>query len=327
MANEVSLFGGGAVPAFVKNNKEVSALTKALAGGGGGGKRLSIKGGVFRLIVDGKEISAIDERYLDVVIVNAAPKIGRTWYAKAFDPNSESAAAPDCWSADGNTPDATAANKQHSSCEGCPKNIKGSGSGDSRACRFSQRVAVVLANDIEGNVMQLSLPAQSIFGDEEGDNRPLQAYARFLAAQRVEVNMVITRLKFDTKAENPKLFFKPMRYLVEEEYEAVLAQGKTPDAIKAITMTVAAVDGAHAAAPAVAKGDDDEPPAPAPAKKAVDEEPPAPAPAAKKGRKAKESPPADDEAGAPEPTVRKDTAAAAAPRAGLASVLSNWGDD
>jgi hypothetical protein len=37
-----------------------------------------------------------------------------------------------------------------------------------------------LANDMEGDVLQLTLPAKSIFGKEEGDNRPLQAYARFL---------------------------------------------------------------------------------------------------------------------------------------------------
>jgi hypothetical protein len=36
-------------------------------GGNSFGKRISIKGGVFRLLASGKEIAAIDERYLDVV--------------------------------------------------------------------------------------------------------------------------------------------------------------------------------------------------------------------------------------------------------------------
>jgi len=50
---------------------------------------------------------------------------------------------------------------------------------------------------MEGDVLQLTLPAKSIFGKEEGDNRPLQAYARFLLAQTpnpVDPSEVVTRL-------------------------------------------------------------------------------------------------------------------------------------
>ena len=69
------------VPAFVKN-AGVSAVAKSLAGGGGQtGKRISVKGGVFRLVNDGKEVAAIDERYLDVVIVNADELVAKI---KAF---------------------------------------------------------------------------------------------------------------------------------------------------------------------------------------------------------------------------------------------------
>ena len=105
--SNVTLFSGSNVPAFVKK-AELSPLAKSLAGGGGsgGGKRISIRGGVFRLLVDGKEVAAIDERFLDVVIVNAAPKIGRTFYLKQYD--SDAPSAPDCWSADGEKPDSSA---------------------------------------------------------------------------------------------------------------------------------------------------------------------------------------------------------------------------
>ena len=79
--SEVALFNPSQVPAFAKKG-ELSAVAKALAGGGGGGggKRISIKGGVFRLIADGKEVAAVEDRFLDVVIVNAASKISRTYY-------------------------------------------------------------------------------------------------------------------------------------------------------------------------------------------------------------------------------------------------------
>ena len=79
--SNVALFNPSQVPAHVKARGELSAIAKALAGGGGaaGGKRVSIKGGVFRLISGGKEVAAIEERYLDVVVVNAAPNVSRVF--------------------------------------------------------------------------------------------------------------------------------------------------------------------------------------------------------------------------------------------------------
>lgn len=294
--SEVALFNPSQVPAFAKKG-ELSAVAKALAGGGGGGgKRISIKGGVFRLIADGKEVAAIEDRYLDVVIVNAAPKISRTFYMKAYDPDTP--AAPDCWSADGDKPDPSVAEKQSDTCASCPQNVKGSGMGDSRACRFSQRIAVVLANDIEGDVLQLSLPAQSIFGKEEGDNRPLQAYSRWLIAQSIGPDMVVTRMKFDTKAQSPKLFFKPMRWLTDDEHEVCVRQGQTDDATKAITMTVAQTDKVPAAK--------------------LEGKPPAKAKA-----KAKEEPEEEVE----EPEVRKEKEAPAPKKSKLSSVVADWDTD
>lgn len=235
---EIAKFNPAQTPAFARKG-ELSTLAKSLAGGGigSGGKRISIKGGVFRLMSDGKEITSIDDRNLDVVIVNAASKISRTYYEGAYEEGVSK--APDCWSADGDKPDATADNPQASDCASCPMNVKGSGQGESKACRFSQRLAVVLANDISGDVMQLTLAATSIFGKEDGDKRPLQAYARYLAAQSVSPEQLITRLRFDTKAAVPKLFFQPVRWLEDDEYDIVVEKGQSASAKQAITMTVA----------------------------------------------------------------------------------------
>ena len=235
---EIAKFNPAQPPAFARKG-ELSTLAKSLAGGGisSGGKRISIKGGVFRLMSDGKEITSIDDRHLDVVIVNAASKISRTYYEGAYEEGVSK--APDCWSADGEKPDPTADNPQGNDCASCPMNVKGSGQGESKACRFSQRLAVVLANDISGDVMQLTLAATSIFGKEEGDKRPLQAYARYLAALSVSPETLVTRLRFDTKAAVPKLFFQPVRYLEDDEYEIVVEKGQSTSAKQAITMTVA----------------------------------------------------------------------------------------
>jgi hypothetical protein len=234
---ELANFNPNQTPAFARKG-ELSALAKSLTGGtgGGGGKRISIKGGVFRLMADGKEITSIDDRHLDVVIVNAAPKISRTYYAGTYEEGNTS--APTCWSPDGETPDASVEEPQASNCASCPMNVKGSGQGDSKACRFSQRLAVVLANDIQGDLMQLTLAATSIFGKEDGEKRPLQAYARYLAAQSINPETLVTRLRFDTKAAVPKLFFQPVRWLEDDEYAIAVEKGASTLAKSAITMSV-----------------------------------------------------------------------------------------
>ena len=251
MSKELTAFNPSKLPAFAKTI-EISDLARSLSGGGGGsfGKRISVKGGVFRLMSGSDEVAAIEDRHLDVVIVQAAPKISRTYYAGSYEEGASK--APDCWSADGEKPDASAKEAQASNCASCPQNAKGSGQGDSRACRFSQRLAVVLSNDVTGDVMQLTLSATSIFGKEEGDKRPLQAYARFLAAQSISPETVVTRLRFDTKAAVPKLFFQPMRWLSEDEYESVKEKSESKEAKQAVTMSVSQSAGTKKAAPALA---------------------------------------------------------------------------
>ena len=350
--SNITVFNPGQLPAFAKA-KGISEAAKAMAGGGAAaGKRISVRGGVFRLMADGKEVASVEERYLDVVIVNIAPKVSRMFFAGAYDENK--AAAPDCWSQNGDMPEADVRNKQAPNCASCPQNVKGSGQGDSRACRFSQRLAVVLANDMEGDVMQLSLAATSIFGKEDGENRPLQAHARWLIAQGIDPTMLITRLKFDTKAPVPKLFFKPMRWLTDDEFAQCQEQGASEDAIKAITMTVSAMDGVVAAMPVAMPGtrpkakaiaaplppedDEEEPAAPAPKAKAKpaplppedDEETAAPAPKAKAKAKPAPLPPEDDEEEpAAAPAVRKAAVVANAvpAAAGLAKTLADWDDE
>jgi len=303
----------------------MSDIAKALAGGGAAsGHRVSIKGGVFRLVAGGKEIAAIDERFLDVVIVKAAPKIARVFYAAKYDKDA-TAAAPDCQSNDGDKPDPASKNKQSETCASCPNNVAGSGQGNSRACRYQQRLAVTLANDMEGEVMQLSLPATSIFGKEEGDNRPLQAYARWLVAQGVDPSTVVTRLKFDTASESPKLFFKAMRWLTDDEYAEATKQGATAEATKAITMDAGNMDMGKPPADALKGAAPKAKAKPAPV---VEEEEEAPAPAPK--AKAKPAPVVEEGEEAEEPVVKKAVAAkptAVPGKKALADVVADWDDE
>jgi hypothetical protein len=318
--SNVTLFNASNVPAFARNN-ELSETAKALTGGGTGQsiKRISIKGGVFRLVAGGKEIASIDERHLDVIIVKAAPKVSRIFYAKSYD--ADNIAGPDCWSNDGEKPDASIKDPQANTCMSCPQNVAGSGQGNSRACRYQQRLAVVLENNPTGDVLQLTLPATSVFGKEDGDKRPLQAFARYLALQNPPINpeQIVTRMRFDTKAESPKLFFQPVRWLEESEYETVLQQADSPDAQRAVVMTVAQVDGVKgkpAAAPLAIPGKN-----PAAAKVEAEEE------EAPKAKAPKTKPVADMD---DEPEVRKAPAkdtAVPAKKSKLADIVSDWDDE
>jgi len=314
--SNITLFSSANVPAFARNN-ELSDTAKALTGGSvSNTKRISIKGGVFRLVAGGKEVAAIDDRHLEVIIVRAAPKVSRIFYNASYD--ADNITGPDCWSNDGERPDASAHNRQAETCMTCPKNIAGSGQNNSRACRYQQRLAVVLANNPSGDVMQLTLPATSVFGKEEGDKRPLQAYARYLAVQNPPVNpeQIVTEMRFDTKAESPKLHFKPVRWLTDDEYEVIKGQAESADAQRAVVMTVAQSDGVKNNAP---KMDIPGKPVASPAAQDEAEEVPA-KPAAKKAKAESVD----------EPEVRKEPAkgsAVPAKKGKLADLVSDWDDE
>ena len=240
--SDLALFsqGGNTLPAHLRN-LELDATTKALMGGGGTGKRISIRGGVFRMIVGGKEVAQNDERAMNVVVVRSAEKTSRQYYAGTYVEGQNS--APSCSSNDGVAPDKGVKDPQSTSCQNCQQNIKGSGQGDSRACRFSQRIAVALENNLSGDVYQLSLPGQSIFGTGDNGKMPLQQYAKFLGGHGIPVTAVVTEMRFDTSSATPKLTFRAVLPLSVEEFAESKAQGESADALNAVTQTVQQVDG------------------------------------------------------------------------------------
>lgn len=221
--SEIALFGGKAqLPAYMKEGVKSNLAGATFAGASG--KSISIKGGVWRLIVDGEEVAKNEDRAMKFVIVNMADAVGRTYYDGPYVEGKDS--VPVCWSVDGNTPDPRSANIQSDSCKTCEQNIKGSGAqGDARACRFMRPLAVVLADDMGGDVFRLNLPAMSIFGEAEDGKMPLEAYRKHLKQFKVPIDCVVTEMRFDTNAAVPKLFFKEVRPLEQDEFETCQEQG------------------------------------------------------------------------------------------------------
>jgi hypothetical protein len=241
MSNELSV--------ILQSNPSLVGLdedTLAVAGGGGvvssGNKRISIAGGVFRKMANGKEVGAIEDRHMNVIFVKMAHDPSRAFYAEAYKEGEK--VSPACWSSDSKKPDADVANPPASTCETCHNSAKGSGtSGQGTACRLSWRTAVVLPNDPQGDIMQLVIPATSAFGKEDNGRWPFKAYINMLAQNNVSAGRVVTKMQFDTKTKYAKVLFSPASAVDEGDYEIIKAQSKSSAAEGAVKLTVYKQDG------------------------------------------------------------------------------------
>jgi hypothetical protein len=303
MANEMTLFKG-AMPSFMKT-VGIDETTKKLLGSGTGGKRISIKGGVFRMIANGEEVAVNEDRAMNVIVVEASDHVARTFYEGQY--KEGEITSPACWSADGKTPSDTSAKPQFSNCAQCPQNIKGSGQGESKACRYSRKLAVVLDGDVDGDVYSLTLAATSMFGKADGDKLPFDAYVRYLASHNAPVTAVVTEMRFDIKSPVPKLFFSPVRVLTDDEWESCREKAATPEAKAAVTVSFSGESSAPFETPSQLKA--------------------IPKPAAKPVAKPKAEEPEvaeAEEAPAPTKAVKKAKPAAPAEADDLADLIDEW---
>lgn len=312
-----SLISGDLMKDLLETNK------KLMGGAGGGIPRISIRGGRFRLMENGEQVSVSKLDTMNILVIDAGV-ISRTYYEGTYD--AANTAPPVCWSTDSRVPSPSVPEDQRkaSRCADCPMNVKGSGQGNSRACRFSQRLAVMLEGDLE-KVYQLQIPATSIFGDANGKDMGMQAYVKFLHARNAPVQAVLTEMRFDDDSETPKLFFGPKRALSEEEVGAVLEMRGSDAVEEALTLTVSKSDNAQGARDG-AVGDDE-----------VDIDDPKPKPKTKTKAKAKAEAeePADEgvaeeeegeEIEEPKKAKAKSKPAEAVEKGDLASILDQWDD-
>ena len=224
-------------PSLVQTGLDEDTLAVAGGNSGGQSKRLSIKGGVFRKYSGGKEIGAIEDRFMNIIIVKMAHKASRMFYDKGYKEGEK--VSPVCWSSDSEHPEAEVKNPVASSCASCPNSAKNSGStGMGTACRLSWRTAVVLPNDPSGDVMQLVLPATSSFGKEDNGRFPFRPYVQHLASHNVSAGRIITKMQFDTKSPTPKVLFSPAGAVPDGDLEIIARQAKSAAAENAVKLSV-----------------------------------------------------------------------------------------
>jgi len=200
MSNAITL-ANVQVPSHLAQRVGVpSILAQSLAGGIGSGEataRISIKGSRFRIVEGGTE-TVLDSTSLDIVVVGANPRLSKTWYAKAWTPESEPA-SPDCFSMDGVSPDASSVEPQNDLCASCPQNAWGSKvtpqGKQIKACSDQKRLAVVSADDPTGPVYLLSVTPAALQG--------LSKYQKELSLRGIPAEIVRTRVSFDTDASFP----------------------------------------------------------------------------------------------------------------------------
>ena len=227
-----------ALPDFLQTGG-VSDLTKSLMGNTGT-KRIVPKNGIFRKEIGGKEMGKV-KGDLNVVIINSSPKVGRIFYAKQWTPDAEPT-APDCFSNDGQAPDAGAENPQSARCDTCQQNIKGSGMGNSKACRYSRRVAMLLEDDfgtsLEGEVYQMNLASKSLFGESPAENtHTFENYIKYLGNNGKSLDWYITKLSFNENNDNQSLLFTPVEHIKRNHYDVITKVANTPAVQKMVTMT------------------------------------------------------------------------------------------
>ena len=283
------------LPAHLQNVK-LDDFTKSFSASGGSTKRITLRGRVFRLVDGGKEIAKNTDAFMDVVVVNGSRTVQKTWYAGEYNPDETS--VPDCWSSDGERPDADVADPQSARCKECPQAIKGSAGAGRAACRYSMRLAVVLRNNVGGDIYQLILPQKSLFGQGDVDHMPFLQYAKYVAQSGYNLNMLATRLTFDTDSDFPKLVFSNAEFLDSDAYQEAVEQGESPIAVNAGRLNF------------TKKTESQLPRMVAPAGSA----------AAKLAAPSAEMAPPVKRAEKPKETAPK-------PKAGLASMMDEWGDD
>jgi len=226
MSNDLSLPNGfGAVSSAFGGNK--SSNDELGAGVASSYGIIGIKGKVWSTRFAGKDTPLMREDgdgprgSIEVVIIKSATAISKIFYKGGYTDGSN--AAPDCWSSNGVTPDASVQNKCNKTCADCPMNAWGSRVTEAgkpgKACADSRRIAVTpiadIDNELFGGPMLLRVPAASL--------KELKAYGDLLSGYQVPYYAAVTRISFDPKEAYPKFVFSAIRPITDAEAVKIIA--------------------------------------------------------------------------------------------------------
>lgn len=183
--------------------------------GGSGFKRISIRGGRFR-IREGSNETVLPANKLRAIIVGASPGMTKTFYKK-YDAKAEDK-KPDCYSNDGIRPAADAEDPQSQLCANCAQNAWGSKIVDDKkmkACADQKRLAIISADDDSPE------PEVYLFTVTPAALNDFRNYGKLLESRAFPPELVVTELSFDTDASFPKIEFKFGGFVEEHKVEII----------------------------------------------------------------------------------------------------------
>jgi hypothetical protein len=223
-----------------------SIIGNIIKGDGFAYPKISIRAARYRLVEDGVETPV--GTTLDVIIVGSNPGISKVFYAKAFD--GSDGVRPDCFSNDGQKPDASVESPVSASCLTCPHNELGSkmlpSGAKSKMCADQRHLAVVPAAD-PTKAYALTVPVSGM--------KALREYFKELQNWGLDAHEVVTELGFDDKANFPKITFTRKGYPNEKvlpRIDALVASDEVKVAIRTLAPQSAGPALAAPAAPAAA---------------------------------------------------------------------------
>ena len=223
------------LPAAMDDIFNPAMIDDLIEGASSGFGVISFRGGKWRVKHGGEETlitNADDEPVasIPVVIVKASRQVSKIYYERNYEEGDDN--PPDCFSIDGVTPDASAPDKQANECATCPMNQWGSrvteAGKKAKRCSDHRRLAVVpaarkgedadtavLRNEVYGGPMLMRVPPASL--------NDMAVFARDLRKRYPELgyNSIVTLIGFDPKTAYPKLTFKALRRIKEDEKQVI----------------------------------------------------------------------------------------------------------
>jgi hypothetical protein len=247
--NTLMIPDAASVPAHIKNPELAKQANEDAAAGISTGipARVKLSGKQFALVDgNGEEtpyppaslIPGPDgNTYMPMIVLRAKKALTKTWYAAAYNPDGD-AVAPDCFSNDGEKPDASVAAPQADTCATCAYNAFGSGKDQNgnptkgKACTDSKILAVFVP---QYGIHSFKIPPASL--------KNFGLYVKHLSAAGIPVGAVKTLVGFDLTATFPVVVFQFGGY-VDEKAMGKLAElaesSEVAEIISGITVTQAA---------------------------------------------------------------------------------------
>jgi hypothetical protein len=233
------------VPAHIARRAATYTNSDLTGGVGQSYPTLSFKGKVWHVVVGDTKTLITNEdgdarQSIEVVLLKSNSALSKIYYAGGYVEGS--AEKPTCFSNDGVAPDRNSTEPQATKCNVCPHNQWGSritdNGGKGKSCADLRRMAVAPAYELD-HPMLVRIPADTL--------KELAEYARGLDRRKVPYNAVVTKVGFDNTVAHPKLTFKTVRYLTDDEYDLVdeTVRGDLVAAICGLNASAAPAAAAH----------------------------------------------------------------------------------